>query len=79
MIPSQSKSFRMKEKVGKASLAVRCYIADCLRTAHHYPPNSEWRAYYIGMARGTASMWPLCKHQEFYGVGISPEVRARRG
>jgi hypothetical protein len=61
MIPiSQIKWFTMREKVGKAPAYIRKHIGESLRTARQFKPQSEDRAFYLGLARGTASMWPLC-------------------
>ncbi len=79
MTVAHLKWFTMKDKAGKAPVYIRRHIGESLTTARKFKPGSEKRAFYLGLATGTASMWPLCKHQEFYGMGISPSVRARRG
>ncbi len=61
MIPtSQIKWFTMKSKVGEAPPSIRRYVAQELAVARKFPPRSENRSFFIGIARGAASMWPLC-------------------
>ncbi len=58
--PSQVKWFTMREKVGKAPAWLRDYIRQELDEARRAKPRSERRSFYIGIARGTAGMWPSC-------------------